>query len=199
MSATTPSDFSLTAWVDESIIVDRTTSQGSYTLAAAVADPTTCDDIRAGLRSLTPSRAERLHWAHESPKLRDAIAEFLTTIDIAAVVVVGSPMVGPKQERARRCCLERLLYELGRCGVTEVWLESRSATPDRRDIKLVDSARRKGLILTGQRVRFGRPKAEPMLWIPDAVAGAVTAAELGEPRWLLVLSEILERHDIEVR
>jgi hypothetical protein len=39
--------------------------------------------------------------------------------------------------------LERLLYELGLLGVSDVWLESRSATPDRRDLKLVDSARTK--------------------------------------------------------
>jgi len=199
MIAIPPPDFSLTAWVDESVIIDRGGKPGTYTLAAAVADPTACDDIRVGLRSLTPGRAERLHWAHESPKRRDAIAAFLATIDMAAVVVVGTPMIGRKQERARRCCLERLLFELGKCGVTEVWLESRSAAPDRRDIKLVDSARNKGLMPLELQVRFGRPKEEPMLWIPDAVAGAVTAAELGDPRWLLVLAEILDRHDIDVR
>jgi hypothetical protein len=199
MIVTPPPEFSLTAWVDESVIVDRGTRTGIYTLAAAVADPTACDDIRVGLRSLTPGRAERLHWAHESPKRRDAIAAFLATIDIAAVVVVGTSMIASKQERARRCCLERLLFELGRSGVTDVWLETRSAAPDRRDIKLVDSARNKGLTPVDLQVRFGRPKEEPMLWIPDAVAGAVTAAELGERRWLLVLSEILDRHDIDVR
>ena len=38
-----------------------------------------------------------------------------------------------------------------------------------------------------------------MLWLPDAVAGAVTAANLGEPRWMLAMEEILTRHDVEVR
>jgi hypothetical protein len=199
MAAIPPLDFRITAWVDESIIVNRADRPGTYTLAAAVADPATCDDIRAGLRSLRLGRTERLHWAHESPKRRDDIAAFLATVDIAAVVVVGTPMLGPKQERARRCCLERLLFELGEFGVSTVWLESRSPAPDRRDIKLVDSARRKGLVPVGLQVQFGQPKEEPMLWIPDAVAGAVTAAELGEERWLLVLSEVLHRHDIDVR
>jgi hypothetical protein len=55
------------------------------------------------------------------------------------------------------------------------------------------------LVPVGLQVQFGQPKEEPMLWIPDAVAGAVTAAELGEGRWLLVLSEVLHRHDIDVR
>ncbi|GAA1553951.1 hypothetical protein GCM10009789_04260 [Kribbella sancticallisti] len=197
-SAPSPT-FTLSAWIDESIIVGRDDRSGTYTMAAAIADPVECDDIRAGLRSLTVGRAERLHWAHESPKRRDAIAAFIASIDIAVVTVIGKPVMGPKQERARRCCLERLLYELGHCGVTDVLLESRSAAPDRRDIRLVDSARNKGMVTAGLQVGFGRPKEEPMLWVPDAVAGAVTAAELGEPRWLLAVSEIVSRHTVNVR
>ena len=38
-----------------------------------------------------------------------------------------------------------------------------------------------------------------MLWIPDAIAGAVTAANLGEPRWMLAMTEILTQHDVDVR
>lgn len=178
MPSTPAPPFTLSAWIDESVIVDRDDRPGTYTMAAAIADPSCCDDIRAGLRSLTPGRAERLHWAHESPKRRDVVAAYLATIDIAVVVVTGTPMIGPKQERARRCCLERLLYELSQCGV-EAWLESRSAAPDRRDLRLVDSARNKGLVAVALKVDFRRPKDEPMLWLPDAVAGAVTAAELG--------------------
>ncbi|MEU4289777.1 hypothetical protein AB0E63_16255 [Kribbella sp. NPDC026596] len=84
-------------------------------------------------------------------------------------------------------------------GVGDVWLESRSAGPDRRDVRLVDSARRKGLVPSGLVVRFARPLDDPMLWIPDAIAGAVTAATLGEPGWVLAMDEILTRHDVVVR
>jgi hypothetical protein len=91
------------------------------------------------------------------------------------------------------------LYELASIGVREVCLESRTATPDRRDIRLVDSARRKGLIPRGFMVSFARPRDEPLLWIPDAVAGAVTGDRLGEPRWLLAMSEIITEYQIEVR
>jgi hypothetical protein len=35
--------------------------------------------------------------------------------------------------------------------------------------------------------------------LPDAVAGAVTAANLGEARWLLALSEIVVVHQVAVR
>ncbi|MEV4264971.1 hypothetical protein [Kribbella sp. NPDC049584] len=192
-------DFALSAWVDESIVVTREGIGGYYTMAATVADPSTCEDVREQLRALTVGRSGRLHWANESGKRRDAIAALIAGVDLAAVVVVGSPLLGSKQERARRCCLERLLHELGVFGVGDVWLESRSTAPDRRDIRLVDSARRKGLVPSSLKVGFARPKEEPMLWLPDAVAGAVTAANLGEPRWMLAIEEILTRHDVEVR
>ena len=168
-------------------------------MAAAVADPAACDDVKDRLRALTVGRTGRLHWANESAKRRDAIAALIASVDLAAIVVVGSPMQGSKQERARRCCLERLLHELAVFGVGDVWLESRSAVPDRRDIRLVDSARRKGLVPGRLVVGFARPKEDPMLWIPDAIAGAVTAANPGEPRWMLAMTEILTRHEVDVR
>jgi hypothetical protein len=172
---------------------------GVYTLAAVVADSANCDDIRDRLRALTLSRGGRLHWVDESSKRRDVIAAAIADIDLAAIVTIGSPMDKTKQERARRCCLERLLYELGLLEVSQVWLESRSATPDRRDLKLVDSARDKGMIPTDLKVDFARPRMESMLWLPDAVAGAVTAANLGEPRWMLAMSEVLTQHEVDVR
>lgn len=143
-SPATP-DFTLTAWIDESVIVGRGDNVGTYTMAAAIADPTDGEELRERLRSLTRGRNGRLHWAHESPKRRDAIASTIAAMDLAAIVVIGTPMVGAKQERARRCCLEHLLYELGILGVRDVRMESRSLVPDRRDIRLVDSARNKGV------------------------------------------------------
>ncbi|MGW6280940.1 hypothetical protein [Kribbella sp. NPDC055071] len=194
-----PPEFTLAAWVDESIVVDCPGKDGTYTMAAVVADPAECPDVRDRLRALTVRRNGRLHWAKEPAKRRDEIAALIASVDLAAIVVVGSPLHGPKQERARRCCLERLLHELAAFGVGDVWLESRSAVPDRRDIRLVDSARTKGVVPSNLVVRFARPKDDPMLWIPDAIAGAVTAANFGEPRWMLAMAEILTRHDVVVR
>jgi hypothetical protein len=48
-------------------------------------------------------------------------------------------------------------------------------------------------------VGFARPLQEPMLWLPDVIAGAVTAANLGEPRWLLALSDVVAVHQLTVR
>ncbi|GAA2818466.1 hypothetical protein [Kribbella solani] len=193
-------DPTLSAWVDESVIVDGSRCPtGTYTLAAVVAKAAAVGTTRDVVRALTLTRGGRLHWVDESGKRRDRIAAAIAALELSVIVVAGSPVQRAKQERARRCCLERLLQELSSTGVREVCLESRTATPDRRDLSLVESARRKGLIPRGFRVGFARPRDEPMLWIPDAVAGAVTASRLGEPRWQLAMSEILTEHEVEVR
>jgi hypothetical protein len=38
-----------------------------------------------------------------------------------------------------------------------------------------------------------------MLWLPDAVAGAVTASILGESRWLIAMSELITQHHVVIR
>ncbi|GAA1553100.1 hypothetical protein [Kribbella lupini] len=45
------------------------------------------------------------------------------------------------------------------------------------------------------KVAFARPVEEPMLWLPDAVAGAVTAAVLGDQRWVDQLAGVITRYD----
>ncbi|MEV6411109.1 hypothetical protein [Kribbella sp. NPDC051718] len=191
-------DPALTAWIDESIIV-RKDHPGAYALASVITDASAVDDLRDILRALREKKVVRLHWVAESKKRRDLIAHTIAELDLVSVVALGKPVHRQKQERARRCCLECVLYELDGLGVTRAWLESRVPVQDRRDLRLVDSAREKGLISRDLLVNFARPTQEPMLWLPDAVAGAVTAAELGEPRWLLTLSETVDVRFVPVR
>ncbi|MFI5691106.1 hypothetical protein ACIA58_04660 [Kribbella sp. NPDC051586] len=168
-------------------------------MAAVVTDNARCDDLRRELAGLTIKPGVRLHWVGESVKRRDLIAEAIAQMDIAAIVTVGTPMERSRQERARRCCLEQLLYELDRFGVAQAWLESRTAVQDRRDLRLVDSARRKRLISHELQVQFARPAGEPMLWLPDAVAGAMSASVLGEERWLAAMDAVVTVHRVVIR
>jgi hypothetical protein len=192
-------DSQLFAWVDESVIVGDVDRSGTYTLAAVLADQGAIDELRAQLLALTERKIVRLHWVAESAKRRDLIVETVAALGVMAIVVVGTPVHRQKQERARRCCLEHLLYELDQLGVSQAWLESRAPSQDKRDRSLVDSARRKGLLSYRTSIEFARPLQEPMLWLPDAVAGAVTAANLGESRWLLGSSEMVVVHRVTVR
>jgi len=98
----------LHAWVDESIRVAGP-GEGLYVLAAAVTH-VRCEAIRGDLRQLLLKGQRRLHWRDEGSSRRRKISERIAGLDIAAVVVVGTPVARKKQGRARRICLERLLH-----------------------------------------------------------------------------------------
>jgi len=160
------------AWVDESVSigVDRS---GFYVLAASVGDPSAAEAMRSAMRELVPKPRRRLHWHSEAAGTRRAAVDRIAALDLVHVVVVREVVEARRQERARRHCLERLLFELDQLEVARVWLESRGPTPDRRDVVMVDALRRSAAVSAKLRVGFARPSEEPMLWIPDAIAGAV--------------------------
>jgi hypothetical protein len=124
--------------------------------------------------------AKRLHWHTEDTERRRQIAEIISSFGLLHTVVVGAPVDRSKPERARRLCMERLYFELHGQGVTHVCVEARDQSLNRRDLRMIDALRGKGTIPKSFRVEFSRPSDEPMLWIPDAVAGAVGAARVGE-------------------
>src|SRR5699024_2754930 len=88
---------------------------------------------------------------------------------------VPAPAVAAKQDRARRKCLDRLLFELDQRDVIGLWLESRQAVLNRRDQETVEAARGSRIITRKLNVKHAQPVDEPMLWLPDAVAGMTTA------------------------
>lgn len=175
----TGSAFALHAWVDESIHNPGDRTPGMYVLAAVVADPTSCDGPRQALTALLPRGRDRLHWRNEDEPLRRKITATIASCDLASVVVVGVALDPGRQERARRQCMRRLLYEMDQLGVSQVWLEARTSSLNKKDMFLIDQLRGEQAISKGLRVDLGRPLDEPMLWIPDAIAGAVSAARKG--------------------
>ncbi|MGB8019922.1 MAG: hypothetical protein WCF04_01700 [Candidatus Nanopelagicales bacterium] len=187
----------LHAWVDESMRL--TPHEGTYILAAVVCDPTCTDDTRDQMRALLLRGQSRLHWHDERNDRRSTIAASIASIDMAALVVVGTPVATAKQERARRLCMEVLLPRLGNLGVNLVWLESRTPALNQADSRMVRALRGKQLIPRALRVESARPTEEPMLWIPDALAGAVNAARNDDPRWLNVMRQTVEIIEIGLR
>ncbi|MGL5809268.1 MAG: hypothetical protein ACRCYQ_04925 [Nocardioides sp.] len=182
------------AWVDESVHVEA----GLYVLAAVVADPTDRDMYYMALRAhLQPSR-RRLHWRDEKAKERVRIAETVATLGLAHVAVVASGLDLRRQERGRRKCLERLLVQLSEDGAGPVWFESRGRSLDRHDLAMVTALRTQLVIPRQVQVDFARPLDEPMLWIPDAVAGAVAAERKGNDSYRAALGSNLVELDIKL-
>lgn len=169
--------FALHAWVDESIHFDVPEVGGAmYILAAAVADPLACEPVRERLRDLVPKGRDRLHWNSEDAPLKRRVAATIGQADICGLVVVGVGADMRNQERARSKCMEALLFKLESLGVSQVWLEARTQTLNRRDLRLIDKLRGRKVITGSIRVDIAYPSEEPMLWIPDALAGATGMA-----------------------
>lgn len=198
MTARSEDHFSLHAWIDESLRITDD-DQGTYILAAVVCDPSCCAPVRQDLSSLLLRGQQRLHWHDESEERRDKMAVKVASVDMAAIVVVGMPVVKAKQERARRLCMEALLPRLDALGVKQVWLESRTSSLNRRDEQMVLALRGKKLITRGLRVEAAYPLEEPMLWLPDIVAGAVGADRGGTRRWLDAMRQLVTQIEIGLR
>ena len=65
--------------------------------------------------------------------------------------------------------------ELDVLGVESVTFESRGPADDRRDMAAIQAFRSQHLVSSRLRIRHLPGPKEPMLWVPDAVCGAVVA------------------------
>jgi hypothetical protein len=187
---------SMHAWIDESVHVGN----GLYLLAAAVApdDEAQLEACRDHLRSLVRHARGRLHWRNEEEIDHIAITAAIGAMPLSSIVVTATRLDPKKQERARRKCLEQLLHRLVTDGVEQVWLESRDARGNSRDLAMVANLRNARTLPRSIRVDHARPLEEPLLWLPDSIAGAVAAAHDGKPQFRAPLLHMLEEITFEL-
>jgi hypothetical protein len=169
--------------------------QGFYILCATLVDSAKCDRIRALTRSLAIGSG-KIHWHSEGPKRRWLLALAVAAFDIEHIAVIGRSS-RLREERARRKCLETLLVELDRRAVNAALLESRQRGKDKLDTGLVGACRNKRLISQRLQVLFSPGAAEPLLWLPDIVSGALHLAEHGKPEHADQLAPSLTKLEID--
>ncbi len=174
-------DDAFTAWVDESGSNTRD-DPGTYIMAAAITTPRQCEPTRLAMAGLLLPGQVKLHWRDEQSRRQAQITETLGALDIEHLVVVTSPHgVHTTSERRRRLTLGVLFPELGDLGVDHVILESRGPKDDQRDRQMLDYLRQRRLLNSTMRIDHQVGRDEPLLWIPDALCGMVTARRCGEP------------------
>lgn len=176
----------MTAYVDESL---RLGGDGLYVLAAVVVPDARADDVRAALRDAVSRGLRRYHWRRESPASRAAMCAVIRRLALDAVVVTG-PVDAARQERARRRCLTRLLWELDSRDVARVVFETRQDR-DALDAEIVRLSRRAGWVSRALRYEFAAPDKECLLWVADVVAGAVRSVADGQAAYLEALGEAI--------
>lgn len=185
------------AFVDESSCVRTETTQ-EYLIGAAIISAEDCDEIREALRDLRLPGQIKPHWTDESDRRRRTITESIAELGSMHVVVAHLSGRTRKTERYRRKCLETLYYELGEANVLDITLERRSDSQDKQDRAHIVALQNQGW-LPGLRISHCRGGDDPLLWIPDAVLGAVNASFSGDGGYLDTLrhSILIEKRTLE--
>ena len=185
------------AWVDESQS-DRQRDPDTYILAAALTTgPEAEAEMRKAMLALRTARGGKLHWNDSDDARQAAIIQTVRRIPAEHLVVVRSCHRGERDERRRRLCLQRLCLELDALGVETVTLESRGRADDRRDLKALQTFRAQRVVSSTLRMYHQPGPAEPLLWVPDAVCGAVVASRTARtPDHLAAISSSCTFYDI---
>lgn len=173
---------SWSAYVDES-----EPDPGAYVLAAALIPAGLRDEVRTAVAALRWRGQRKLHWHAENDQRRKLLTAAVAELEALYVVVVRVERT-ESSERRRRLCLRRLLCDLDEAGVGEVCLEAREAKQNQRDLQLLRALRAEKAISPAIRMAHPAGPLEPLLWIPDLVAGAVGAARQGRRGYLDQLS-----------
>lgn len=133
---------------------------------AIVLDPT---DVAASCRAVIGERARPFHWRREGPQARAAMLA-LVNDSVSEVFWQYRSVPRPGQVDARRALLGQQLELIESAGASHLIIESGDRHGDARDrATVLDS-------FPGRPVPFRyewRTKSEPLLWIADAISGAV--------------------------
>jgi hypothetical protein len=167
------------AYVDESEPDPRSGSAGVYILAAALVEMNQQHAISAEIAKLLLPGQPKLHWHVEDDRRRKLLTATVAGLPATYLVAVKVDRHATA-ERRRRLCLGRLLPELEAAGVSDVYVESRQAKQNARDLQLLDVLRARRQVGPGLRMYHRPGRNDPLLWMPDVIAGAVGARYRGD-------------------
>ena len=162
------------AFADES---SRTGDGVIYLIALVMVPSHRTVELRGLLRGMLPAGQRRFHWRSDNRRLRGAMLDAIHVAGLQSAVFVKKPTVRTNQRRCRALCLEAALWHVKSIEIAELVIESRGAQ-DQDDRRTVVTAQKAGNSDPTLRYSFARPLEEPLLWLPDAIAGAVSACEV---------------------
>lgn len=174
----------------------RSDRSGLYAIAASVVEDAMMDNLRDAMTTLVHNRLP-FHWREAGPRQRLAAVELLSRLDAVHYVVVGTRLDNSRQERHRRKCLQRLLWELEQFGVSRVLLDARRRQQNTADLVAVSAWRAQRVLGSQLRVDHVQAATEPLVWMADIVAGAVNSARGdGNEQYLKPLEAML--HEVTI-
>lgn len=176
------SDQAFRAFLDESS-PSRGLEYREYMVCAAFISTDACEAVREQLRPLLMRGQVKLHWTDESERRRRDIVARIVDLGPMNVVVSHLDKYQRRVERHRKKCLEVLYHQMVAMQVFDLTLECRSDHQDREDRAHIVALQGQGL---DRRLRIGHARGgdEPILWIADAVLGAINSSHHGEDRYI---------------
>jgi hypothetical protein len=150
------------AFVDESIRGNR------YLVACVMAEARHLPEVRPVIRAL--ALHGRVHFNNESARQKRAVLAAIAELPVEAFVADARRRHGVTEFAARRACLTAVVDHLQERRVLRLVIESRD--DDRDDVRHLLHVRRPEPRLVFE---HRSARAEPMLWVADAVAWAYGA------------------------
>jgi hypothetical protein len=187
------------AFVDESFRLDGTGRSGAYLFAAVTVAADREDELRVRLKHALPGRLTRFHWRKDRDEIRQRALEVMRTSDILGLTVYRLGVSVSAAERARQHALWNLVQYLRETDVHDLVFEARERRQNAKDERTLHSISRTTVSSDRFRYSFSRPLDEPLLWLPDYLAGACGEAlrSGGSDRYVASLpDELVEQREL---
>jgi hypothetical protein len=178
------------AYIDES---ERSGAFGDrYLLGATIPfKDASRESHRDVMRDLLLSNKKKVHWYGSVAAHKRDIVSAISQLEVMHCVVTRDRTSGESSQRARSKCLELLAFELQDFEVDFAVFESRSTGLDRKDLSLLNFLRSSKTISSALKATHVPGKDEPMLWIADAICGAVGDSWEVDSSYRIALSDQL--------
>ncbi len=148
--------------------------------------------VRAEIAVLFARRRRPFHWVAEGSVIRHAMLDLIGRLGIDVYAVISAAGSPHHLEFVRDRCLRELFRVTQPTEPDAVIIESREKSTtivgqNRLDFTTLIEARHAGDLAPTVHYEWAR-KTEQLVWLADAVAGAVLAAERGDVSWIDRLS-----------
>lgn len=168
----------------------------AFVAAATIIHETDRDPIRSEVAALRGQHQKKLHWYDEPAFRRDKLVGAVAGYTALHQVVVRHCGPDEKPERRRRKCLQQLLLDLQDAGVAMLVMEARQEAQNIRELHWFNGLRSQRIITSPMKLTHIKGPAEPLLALPDLVAGAVGEDLKGHPHYRTALDGVLTVHTI---
>lgn len=157
-----------------------------YVMAVVVVAGSRAENASQSAQAVLLPGQSRFHWRSETETQRGRMLNMMVElgVTIRGYVCRTTPA---RFDRGRALCLRQLLWDLsqvridaGQVAADRAVIESREDHNDAKDRRTILGARQAGWVRKDLAYGFERPRVQPLLWLADAAAGAISAQANGE-------------------